>query len=83
VLLLYCSGVPERVAMAISGHKTRAVFDRYNITSEADLKDAVLRLDEYLKERRAKDAAETSKSLVAGSEGTDTARPQDGRKVLN
>lgn len=46
------AGVPQSVAQAISGHKTRAVFERYNIIDERDLRDAGRRLENYLSNQK-------------------------------
>ncbi len=38
-------GVPQKTAREISGHKTDAVFSRYNIVSEADIADAARKIE--------------------------------------
>jgi len=47
--------------MKMTGHKTRSVFDRYNITSDADLFTAAQKLDEFAE--WAKTRAKTAKNF--------------------
>src|SRR5262249_39321172 len=47
------AGLPEQVVMEFGGWRTRAMFARYNVTSERDLGEAIERVSGYLAERAA------------------------------
>ena len=41
------AGIPRKVAMAISGHKTESIYRRYDIVAHRDLTDAAFRMEQY------------------------------------
>ena len=45
------AGVPEKVCMSISGHKTRAIFDRYHIVNDKDRANAARKLEVFFKDQ--------------------------------
>ena len=58
-------GIAERVAMTISGHKTRLVFDRYNIVSPEDLKEAARKQQAYLDSQNGYNLVTVSKKMAS------------------
>jgi hypothetical protein len=65
------AGVPEKTAMAISGHKTRSVFDRYTIVSTDDITNAMRQVE-----------VATAKAKPAISERLVKKSPRGTRKLL-
>lgn len=43
------AGIPENVAMQITGHKTRSIFERYSIVGGQEIQDAAAKLEKRLK----------------------------------
>jgi len=83
------AGIPEKRAMLISGHKTRSIFDRYDITDERDLQGDGERLAHYL-EKKAKLAGERQKLEAERAEfenvrttgsGDERAESQDSLRI--
>jgi len=68
-------GVPQKTARTVSGHKTDAVFSRYNIVSEDDIRDAARRIEEGAK--AAVSGSIHSSFIVAPDEGNEEVARKD------
>jgi len=71
------AGVNEKVAMKISGHKTRDVFDRYHIVDTEDVVEAMRRVQTVAPRKRS-----SLKNLVSNGEKIVKMLPSPRRKIL-
>jgi integrase len=54
------AGVAESVIMKITGHRTRGVFDRYNIADQSDTLEAGKMAEEFLSRAHAQDSSQVT-----------------------
>jgi integrase len=48
------AGVPDQVSMRITGHVTQSMFDRYNVTDDREVKEAIVNVSDYIAKKAAK-----------------------------
>lgn len=48
------AGVPRQTAKQISGHTTDSIFNRYDIVDEQDIREGLVRTQQYLEKNRHK-----------------------------
>jgi hypothetical protein len=75
IVVLGAGGQLGREAMRISGHKTRSIFDRYDITDERDIQLAGQKLAHYLEERASMPRRKSSDAFHFNVLWTSLGRP--------
>jgi integrase len=77
------AGVPEKIVMLWSGHRTRAVFDRYNITNDADLTWAAGKADALEEQRHQAEAGLEAAGHFSNKDSSRTIAPPAAANLLN
>jgi len=79
---MLAAGVPQSIAMKVSGHKTDSMFRRYAIVAETDLRTALRRTQDYLKTAKENVIAMPAKRTPVGEHGQKADNRHDGREAV-